>query len=122
MQVRHYEPDEVRSLKEFERAMLVTLTIGSLDHATAPALAKALTQLTDVGKCKIVVDLTRCTYVSSAGLRVLLSARRVCRRWNRGDVYLALPDPHSVRDTLELVGFTRIFGIYETPAEAVGSF
>ena len=60
-------------------------------------------------------------YISSAGLRVLLAARKAVKRWNRGDLRLAHIQPY-VRDTLDLVGFTRIFEIYDDVVDAVGSF
>lgn len=114
------EGNGVCTVLEMKRAILVTLTTPRLDHVTAPRFGEVLTILTQAAKCKIVVDLTNCTYTSSAGLRVLYAARKQCKRWNRGDLVLA--NPQHVRDTLELVGFTRIFYVYDTAVEAVGNF
>ena len=49
--------------------------IGRLDTITAPALDKTINE--DIGDAKnIVLDLKGLEYISSAGLRVLLSAQK----------------------------------------------
>ncbi len=108
------------STKELKRVILVS-PVGRIDHQTAPELQKALDDLIENGQFKLVVDMSGVNYISSAGLRVLLAARKSVKRWNRGDLRLAHLQPY-VRDTLELVGFTRIFEIYDDVVEAVGSF
>lgn len=53
-----------------------TLTVeleGRLDTMTAPELEKALTDSLD-GITELILDFEKLAYVSSAGLRVLLSA------------------------------------------------
>lgn len=108
------------STKELKRVILVSPT-GRIDHQTAPELQKTLDDLINAGQFKIVLDLENVSYISSAGLRVLLAARKAVKRWNRGDLRLAHLQPY-VRDTLELVGFTRIFEVYDDVVDAVGSF
>jgi len=108
------------STKELKRVMLVA-PIGRIDHQTAPELQKTLDDLITAGQFKIVVDMEGVSYISSAGLRVLLAARKAVKRWNRGDLRLAKLQPY-VRDTMELVGFTRIFEVYDEVVDAVGSF
>ncbi|MFN8473622.1 MAG: STAS domain-containing protein [Anaerolineae bacterium] len=106
--------------REMKRVVLVSPS-GRIDHQTAPELQTVLNELIESGHFKIVVDMEKVTYISSAGLRVLLAARKGVKRWNRGDLRLAAVQPY-VRETLELVGFTRIFEIYDDTVEAVGSF
>jgi anti-sigma B factor antagonist len=108
------------STKELKRVMLVS-PVGRIDHQTAPELQKTLDELINGGHFKIVLDLAGVNYISSAGLRVLLATRKAVKRWNRGDLRLAHLQPY-VRDTLELVGFTRIFEVYDDVVDAVGSF
>lgn len=108
------------SVKEMKRSVLVSPT-GRIDHQTAPELQKTLSDLINQGHFKLVLDMSTVSYISSAGLRVLLASRKSVKRWNRGDLRLAELQPY-VRDTLELVGFTRIFDIYDSAVDAVGSF
>lgn len=108
------------STKDLKRVTMVAPS-GRIDHQTAPELQKALDDLINGGHFKIVIDMANVSYISSAGLRVLLAARKAVKRWNRGDLRLSNLQPY-VKDTMELVGFTRIFDIYDDTVEAVGSF
>jgi anti-sigma B factor antagonist len=106
--------------RELKRVHLVSVT-GRIDHETAPKLEQVLNELIDVGQYRIILDMSGVDYISSAGLRVLVGARKAVRRWNRGDLRLAGLQS-LVRETFELVGFTRIFEIFDDTVEAVGSF
>lgn len=94
--------------------------IGRVDSATAPQLAETLRGLVDEKRCRVVLDMSELGYLSSAGLRVLIEAQRACRRWNRGNLVLAMPsDP--IRRTLDLAGFLVLFEVYDSLVEAAGS-
>lgn len=105
--------------KQLKRASLVKVS-GRVDSSNAPDLEKALHELMEQGQFRIVVDMSGLNFISSAGLRVLISTAKTCRRWNRGDVYLAaLPQP--IMETFELAGLTRVFRIFPDVVEAVGN-
>ncbi len=106
--------------KELKRVHLVTLK-GRIDHEAARELEQTLMQLIDAGYYRLVIDMSEVNYISSAGLRVLLAARKAVRRWNRGDMCLAGLQP-LIRGTFDLVGFDQIFDIYDDVVDAVGSF
>ena len=55
----------------------------------------------------IAIDLAEITYMSSAGLRVLLAARKMLKAIEGNIVLIAPPD--NVMEVLELSGFSRIF-------------
>jgi anti-sigma B factor antagonist len=105
--------------QEFKRSDLVKVA-GRVDSATAPEFEKALKQIMDQGRYRIVVDMSGLDFMSSAGIRVLVSAAKTARRWNRGDVYLAALPPR-ILDTFQLAGLTHVFKIYSDPIEAVGN-
>ncbi len=106
-------------VKQLKRASLVKVS-GRVDSSNAPDLEKALKELMEQGQFRVVVDMSGLNFISSAGLRVLISTAKTCRRWNRGDVYLAaLPKP--IMDTFELAGLTRVFKIFPDVVEAVGN-
>lgn len=78
----------------------VALT-GSLDTATAPALEKALAPALDGATTVVVFDLAGLDFISSAGLRVLMAARkRLSAR--KGKLLLKNPRPH-VQKVFEIV-------------------
>jgi anti-sigma B factor antagonist len=93
---------------------------GRIDSATAPQLAKALDEITDAGKFKVVLDLGEVEFMSSAGLRVLIGTQKTCKRYNRGEVVLAAV-PKRIYDALELAGFVPLFKFYDNVLDAVGS-
>ena len=105
--------------KEFKHCDMV-LVEGRVDSSTAPQFSKALETVIGKGIYKIVVDMSKLEYMSSAGFRALLAAQRSCKRYNRGEVVLASV-PDRIREALELAGFTELFRSFSDPLEAVGS-
>ena len=92
---------------------------GRLDTFSVPPFEQVLTEHLDAGRSRLIVDLAGVTYVSSSGLRALLSARRRARTAG-GDVVLCSMAPR-VREIFEMVGFISLFHVYPTPDEAIRS-
>ena len=107
-------------LTQFKHCDLVKVT-GRIDSATAPKFAEALDSVMNEGRHKIILDLENVEFMSSAGLRVLISAQKNCRRYNRGEVALALV-PQRVYEAMDLAGFVPLFKFYDDVTSAVGSF
>jgi anti-sigma B factor antagonist len=61
--------------EQLETGARVVSVMGEVDVATAPALEQALHESVDEGSDEVIVDLTGCTFLDSAGLRALLAAR-----------------------------------------------
>ncbi len=93
---------------------------GRLDSATSPQLAAALQAITDTGRFKIVLDLSAVEFISSAGLRILIHAQKICKRYNRGQIILTNV-PQNVYAALDLAGFTTLFKIMNDNLTAVGN-
>ena len=94
---------------------------GRIDSATAPQLAKALDDITDAGRYKIILDLSDVDFMSSAGLRILISTQKTCKRYNRGEVILAAV-PRRIYEALDLAGFVPLFKFFDDDTSAVGNF
>ena len=105
---------------QLKRCDLVTAT-GRIDSATAPRLAEVLAGIHEEGRFRIVFDMSGVEFISSAGLRVLISAQKTCKRWNRGELVLASV-PQKIYDVLDLAGFVPLFKLFDEDVEAVGSF
>ncbi|KAF0112094.1 MAG: anti-sigma factor antagonist [Chloroflexi bacterium] len=99
----------------------VVKVTGRLDSSTAPKLVDQLSKITDENRFKIVMDFSQLDFISSAGLRVLISTLKNCKRYNRGTLVLAGLTPH-ILSVFDLAGFTAIFNIYPDVISAVGSF
>lgn len=98
----------------------VMSVIGRVDSATAPDLEKSLQGLVESDHNQIVLDLHETEYMSSAGLRVLVSSLKLTKK-NGGDLRLAQISGR-VQEVLDLAGLTPIFQLYSDVVEAVGSF
>ena len=81
--------------------------VGRLDTITAPALDKTINE--DIGDTKnLVLDLKGLEYISSAGLRVLLSAQKKMQKIGSMTVTNVCAD---VMEVLEMTGFADILVI-----------
>jgi anti-sigma B factor antagonist len=107
-------------IQEFKHCDLLAIN-GKVDSFTAPELIKAIEALNDEGKYKIVLNMEKLEYMSSAGFRALLIGQRNCKRYNRGELVLAFV-PQKILDALELTGFTPLFKMYDDVTAAVGQF
>jgi anti-sigma B factor antagonist len=94
---------------------------GRIDSSTAPQLQSAINEATDEGNYKLVLDMSKVDFISSAGLWVLVNAQKKCKRFNRGEVVLTGLGKR-IHDALDLAGFIPYFKILDDPAQAVGSF
>ena len=106
--------------EQFKRCDLLKAT-GRIDSSTAPQLAKAFEAIIEENRFRIVFDMSEVEFISSAGLRVLISMQKTCKRWNRGELILASV-PERIFDVMDLAGFVPLFRFFDTVVEAVGSF
>lgn len=103
------------------RALVTLIEVsGRVDSMTANQMGSALgTQISD-GRVRLVLDLSDVDYMSSAGLREIVTALKSVKRAS-GDLRIAQPSDR-VREVLAMSGLDTIFRIYETQAEAVESY
>lgn len=86
----------------------LTLNVqGRLDTTTAPQLEAELKSSVD-GVSELVLDFADLEYISSAGLRVLLSAQKVMSR--QGSMVVRNVN-EDIMDVFELTGFSDILTI-----------
>jgi stage II sporulation protein AA (anti-sigma F factor antagonist) len=92
--------------------VLIVAPSGRIDSTTSDALEQALKKAVDAGDHRLVVDLGAVSYISSAGLRVLLvMAKRL--KTERGTLVLcAMGD--AVRQVFDLAGFMALFPVEPT--------
>ena len=104
-----------------KRCELISVS-GRIDSSTAPDLEKALLGLIEAGQKNIVVNLRDTEFISSAGLKALLSALMKVRKMvPAGDLVISEIKP-DLRGSFDLVGFDRLFQFYDENLHAVGSF
>ena len=93
---------------------------GNLDTQTSPVAQKQLIQLIDSGATKILIDFENLNYISSTGLRMLLVAHS---RLEGTSGQLRICNPNTmVQEVFETSGFSEIFAVYRSQAEALDGF
>ena len=97
---------------------VVVAPVGRIDSTTSPALDAHLLALSKNREHRVVIDFSRVEYISSAGLRVMLT---LAKRTKEAKGKLALASlGDSVRQVFELAGFLPLFSV-EATAEAAAA-
>ena len=93
--------------KNLNEKNLVVALEGRLDTTTAPQLEEELKTGLE-GVTDLVIDLSKLEYVSSAGLRVLLSAQKIMNR--QGEMKVTHVN-ETIMDIFDVTGFSDILTI-----------
>jgi anti-anti-sigma factor len=93
---------------------------GRIDHTTAKDFENRL--LPQVAGCagetkKILLDFSEVTYISSAGLRVLMIAAKQCKKQN-GKMVLAALQP-MIQEVFQISRFDTVFEVFSTVKAAM---
>ncbi len=92
--------------------------IGKLDSDTAAKVETVFTETTEE-QTRLLLDLAKLKYISSAGLRILLlAAKRVQQKGGRIVLFSLQP---NVKEIFDISGFTSMFTICESLEEAVAA-
>lgn len=98
----------------------VVCPCGRLDAFASSEMEKSLSPLTDTAQASLVVNLEKLEYISSSGLRVLLTGLKKAKK-QQGDVRLACLQPY-VKEVFDMAGFTQLFKMFDKEEDAVNSF
>jgi anti-anti-sigma factor len=90
---------------------------GRLDSLTSSGLEKSLQPLFETTGSRTLVDFSALSYVSSAGLRVILMAAKRAKQ-SQGKLVLCGLLPH-VREVFEISGFLKILDVVDDRAAAL---
>jgi len=89
---------------------------GDIDSSSAPLAQQRILGLVNPS-CRILLDMRRVEYMSSAGLRMLLSLYRSIASGGGMVAVVGLSD--DIRETMSLTGFLNFFKLYETLEEGL---
>ena len=95
------------NILEDNGAKIVNIS-GRLDTVTSPELEKSVNPLVEVGKT-IVFDCANMEYISSAGLRVVLSTHKRCAASCGSFIIRNLTA--EVKSVFDMTGFSRLLNI-----------
>jgi anti-sigma B factor antagonist len=114
-------------IEETRGGILILRPVGRIDSATAGAFESRIVQAVTAGPGAVVIDMAGLSYISSAGLRALLVAAKRARPAGGGTAgggtaggRIVLADmPAPIRDVFDMSGFSSLFDIHPTAADAV---
>ena len=98
----------------------VLVFAGRLDTQTSTDAQMQLTQLIEGGETKILLNLEKLDYISSAGLRILLAAAKQLKTTN-GELRLCNLN-EVILEVFAISGFDMILPISESESEALEGF
>src|SRR6202022_3094753 len=90
---------------------------GSLDIATSPSVRAALTDASERGDHRLIVDLTRLEFLDSTGLGALIGGQRRAKEFG-GEIRVVAKEGQILR-LLRITGLLKVFAVYPTPENAV---
>jgi anti-anti-sigma factor len=99
---------------------LVAKTDGRVDGANAREFQSALEAAINPDERAVILDMEELSYISSAGLRVILLTAKNLRTQNAKFAVCSLSAP--IREVFEISGFDKIISIHATQADALASF
>lgn len=92
-----------------EAAEVVVIISGRVDTVTSSELEKAVSPLWEEAGITLVFDCAGLEYVSSSGLRVILTSHKMISA--KGGEFILRNLNREVRQVIDLTGFSRILNI-----------
>ena len=93
---------------------------GDLDTGSSPEAQKQLDQLREKGVKKILLDMAKLDFISSAGLRVLLATAQELKQGG-GDFRVCSLN-EAVKEVFDLSGFSTLLMVLENEETALSGF
>lgn len=103
----------------YQRVTVISVK-GRVDSSSAGDLEAALKRLLEEGTSNLVLDLSGVEFLSSSGLRVLVTTLKAVRK-SGGDLRLAQLSQRA-SDAIDLAGLDVLFKTYGDREAAVASF
>ena len=92
---------------------------GRVDASSAPSLEATLNEMVEKGNKALALDFTQVTYLSSAGMRLLLAMTKKMQGNGNGFVVFSIHD--DVMEIIKMAGFERVLKICNNEAEALAA-
>jgi anti-sigma B factor antagonist/stage II sporulation protein AA (anti-sigma F factor antagonist) len=103
-------------LEEIEHRVILRID-GRIDAASAPILERKISSLIDENHHHLILDFLKVDYLSSAGMRVLLSASKKLKS-KKGELVL-FSVAEDVSDVIKMAGFDKILHIVSSEKDAL---
>jgi len=94
---------------------------GRFDANTSDAVEKFIREKIEKGCSQFVLNMENVSFISSAGLRVVIIIARELRNEHQGDLHIAVLQP-SVKRVFEISGLNNILKIFDDEQTATEVF
>lgn len=107
------------STSEYNRCKVLKM-VGRIDSSNGDELHDAFKAVLDNGTSNIVFDMSDIDFMSSKGWWVLIETQKACKA-KKGEIVLTSVQ-EKILSSLDLVGMTDYFKVFDDLTSAVGSF
>ncbi len=104
---------------ERKKEILIAKVDGRIDGANAREFENTLSDTIREDDRNLILDLEELSYISSAGLRVILLFAKTLRKRDAEFVLCSLSDP--IREVFKISGFDKIIPVHDTREEALAT-
>lgn len=108
---------EIREEKK-GKAMVFSLS-GRLDSTTSPKVEEKILHSIADGTSDVILDFASLSYISSAGIRVLVHCHKELEK-KHGHIFLAAV-PKPIENVLYITGFLPYFKVFEGQEQALNA-
>lgn len=98
--------------------VIVVRIKGRLDAASSPQLEKKINSIIESGHFKLVLNFAGVDYLSSAGMRLMLSVSKKLHNLEGKMVACSLNE--EVMEVIKMAGFNQVLELYNTEEESFG--
>jgi anti-sigma B factor antagonist len=109
-------------MESLDSGVRVFAISGELDQATASDLRQPLQEAIDSETRAVVIDMTKCGFIDSTGLGVIVEAWKAMQERNGDGARFAIccPEP-EVKRLLEVTGLDQAIALRDTREEAIAA-
>lgn len=113
--------EKVANINELQRGDVTILQVkGKLDAILSPCIEKKAVEYINKGSSKLLLDLQDVSYISSAGLRMLLSIKKQMKSVPGKLIVCSLSS--EVLEIMKICGFDHVLEISKSQEEALRLF
>jgi anti-anti-sigma factor len=113
-------PFEVK-VGDLERGVRTISVRGELDLSTAPELERPLNDALDGGEGSLLIDLSRCEFIDSTGIALIVRAWQRLDGGGDGRALVICSQNDQVRRVLEITGLELSIPVHTTREEAIAT-
>lgn len=106
-------------IEENDPSFVAVRVEGRVDATSSPGLEQKIAPYLEKPSPKVLLDFARVDYLSSAGMRLLLSVSKKAK--SSGGLVAICSLGEEVLEIIKMAGFERILAIYSTEKEAVNA-